>query len=110
MLTPKKPRDGRRSKNQLLESAERAKYYREKTHQIATANARAKGELVSPELLERALSKVTQEIAAALSALPSQLKVDIPHLRAAEVRLIDQRLARVRNALARIEINHQDLA
>jgi phage terminase Nu1 subunit (DNA packaging protein) len=102
---PKKPRNARRSKNQLLESAERAKYYKAKTEQIAAANRKALGELVHPEVLEVALQQVVQEIAAGLSALPSQIKTEIPHLRASEVTLISNRVARLRNGLARIEID-----
>jgi phage terminase Nu1 subunit (DNA packaging protein) len=102
----KKPRGDRRSKNQLLESAERAKYYKAKTQQIEAANRKALGELVHPDVLEFALAQVAQEIAAGLAALPSQIKVDIPHLRAAEVTLISNRVARLRNAFARIEIDY----
>lgn len=101
----KKPRGDRRSRNQLLESAERAKYYKAKTAQVEAGNRKALGELVHPELLEIALAKVVQEVAAGLAALPSQIKVDIPHLRAAEVTLIASRIARLRNAFARIEID-----
>jgi phage terminase Nu1 subunit (DNA packaging protein) len=89
----------------MLESAERAKYYKAKTAQIEAANRRALGELVHPDVLEAALAQVAQEIAAGLRALPSQIKVEIPHLRAAEVKLIADRVARLSNALARIEVS-----
>jgi phage terminase Nu1 subunit (DNA packaging protein) len=93
-----------RAPDGLVERDQRARYYQQKANQLERENAQKGGHLVEPELLERALSKVVQEIAAALSALPSQLKVEIPHLRASEVTMIGNRIARMRNALARIEL------
>jgi phage terminase Nu1 subunit (DNA packaging protein) len=100
----KKPRGARRSRNQLLESAERAKYYKAKTEQLLAGNARELGLLVDPEIIVRVLERVVAEMVAALDALPSQIKTEIPHLRAAEVELIKRRLAKVRNGLARFSI------
>lgn len=109
-MTEKKPGNPRRSRSQILESAERAKYYKQRTIAAEMQNARERGELVPPALLEYALEQIAGRVAAALDALPSQIKTAIPHLRAGEVRLIAELLARTRNGLARTQIDFKDAA
>jgi len=88
----------------LNEVEQRARYYSERADSLARENAQKSGRLVEPELIERVLTHAVTEIARALDALPSQIKVEIPHLRASEVQLIATRIARTRNALARMEL------
>lgn len=95
-----------RAAGRLVESDERARYYRAKADAAEAENAKRAARLVDPDVIETVLGRVVGEIAAALDALPAQIKRDIPHLRAGEIDLIRKRLARCRNALARIETDN----
>jgi phage terminase Nu1 subunit (DNA packaging protein) len=101
---------GKRAPGGLDEREQRARYYEQKADALRRENAAKSGDLVDPIVIGRVLGKVTHQIAAALSALLRQLKVDIPHLRASEVNIIRDRLARCRNAMAHIQIERADLA
>jgi terminase small subunit / prophage DNA-packing protein len=105
-MTKEKPKTRRRGPVEIDERIERAKYYRAKAEQVDSANRLKAGTLVEPDVIVKILERPIGEIAAALDALPAQIKKDIPHLRAGEIDLIRKRLARCRNALARIEIDN----
>lgn len=113
MTKPKKPAPkrpvGRPRKSEVIERESRARYYLARAVAAEADNAKKSGELMHPDVIERALAKVVAEIVAGLNALPSQIKVEIPHLRAAEVTLVRNRIARLRNALSNIEISSTDL-
>lgn len=104
------PEVGPGEQQKLKESDERARLYKAQADAKERENAIAIGELVPAAVIEGALAQVVGELAAALDALPSQIKSDLPHLRAPEVDLIATRLARTRNRLATIEVTHTHAA
>lgn len=72
--------------------------------------AKAKGELLPAELLEDYAGRVANAVRDLLEALPGRCKRRIPHLRAAEVRMIQSECSKTGDAIADLDLNDKAAA
>jgi len=84
-------------------TAQRARLAREQADGLALKNARARGELVAAEEVERAWGDVLRQVRARIMAVPSRLRADLPEPGPGVIEALDREL---RDALS--ELGHAD--
>ena len=88
-------------------NVEKARQAAEMADKLAMENAVRRRELAPVSELRSAMTQVGSLIRTRLESLPAQLKRRIPHLRASELGIVKQEMARLSDELASIELSHE---
>ncbi|EPG2416644.1 terminase small subunit [Stenotrophomonas maltophilia] len=89
-------------------TAERARLAREQADRLAMQNAVTRGELAPAHLMEQVLSKVGARAGRILETIPGTLRRRLPQLKAADVEVVAQIVAKARNLAASMRLADVD--